>query len=508
VASLYNLELEKTFLSGTILNISSRAETGYIQPSDLSTTNRVVLAAIDACIGSGTEFSVFLLADRLNSLGIKIGDAIEPGIYIKSLEGLAVGDKAVVGIAKQLKNVTIRRRLHETGQKLIKATEKDEGKKAGELIAQATEIFNGQVNLLGGNEDDEPQDLYKTMDQFIDQQSSYDTRSLATPFSLFNDMYGYMDPGNLYVAAARAKTGKSTWIMSMLHQLAKADGDTQQFRGLLLDTELTREEVQSRLLSSMTGIKEFYIRHKLYRKNRAMRELVEQAREELVPLWNHVDHIFIGGKGLDEQLSIARRWTHKHIIRTGRRGMLALDYFKYNSRSDFSSKTSRDLIVGGQADAYKNLAKELEIPVWALIQAGRQNEDTKEGQKVENGSVIADSDIVARVGSNIFLLQKLSPEERAQFGQEGPDGATHSLKNIYPRQLGPNEQGKEGALVRYSAMGAHGKQVTRTVENFLLYSFKSFHVREIGSLKDVVDRMQSRPTQIQPATTEIERPLL
>jgi replicative DNA helicase len=506
LASLYNLELEKQFLSGTILHPDTRAQTSRIQPADLSTTNRVVLAAIDASLASGTPFSVFLLVDRLNSLGIKIADSIEPGIYVKALEGLAVGERAVEGIAKQLKNVTIRRTLHQTGQKLLKATEKDTGKKASELIAEATEIFNGQVNLLGGSEEDEPQDLYRTMDAFIDQESHFDSRSIPTPFPLYNDMYGWMDPGNIYCVAARAKTGKSTWVMSMLHQLALADGENRGFRGLLLDTELTREEVQSRLLSSMTGIKEFYIRHKIYRKNRAMRDKVEQARAELAPLWDHVDHIYIGGKSLEEQLSILRRWTHKHVIRTGKRGLAVLDYFKLSASGEFDAKNPRDIVLGKKVDAYKRTANELQIPVWALVQAGRQNEDTKEGAKVENGSVVAGSDMINSFCSNIYLLQKLTPQERAALGQHEAGGATHSLKNIYPRQLGPNELGKD-CQVRYQVVPEQGKPFMRTVDNFLLYSFRSFHVSEVGTLKDVVDRLQSNVPEVQPPP-EGDRPLL
>lgn len=497
MASLFSLDLEKQFLSGCILHPETRCETSHVQPSDLSTTHRVILSAFDACLASGTAFSVFLLADRLNSLGIKIADTIEASLYIKALEGLAVGEKAVVGIAKQLKTVSVRRKLHETGQRITKAMEKGDTKKAGELVAEATEIFNGQVNLLGDGEDDEPTDLYSTMGQFIDQESHYDTRSIPTPFPLYNDMFGWLDPGNIYTVAARAKTGKSTLVLSLLHQLALADGEKKKFRGLILDTELTREELQSRLLSSVTGIKEFYIRHKHYRKNRDMRAKVEAAQKMLEPLWDHVDHLFIGSMPLDQQISVLRRWTHKHVIRGGRRGLAVIDYWKLSESGDFTSKTPRDILIGRKADTYKNAAKELQIPIFALVQAGRENEDSKQGAKMENGSVVAGSDMINQFSSNVYLLSKLTPEEKALFQQTGPGAATHSLKNIYPRQLGPNERGKD-CIVRYSAPGLHGKDVTKYVENYLMYSFSMFAVSEVGTLKDVIDKLNSR-VDVQPA---------
>lgn len=495
MSQLYSLTLEKQFLSGTILHPSTRAETGTVRPADLSKDHGMILSAIDAILASDTGFSMFVLANKLSSLGLKVADVLEPLLYIQSLTGLAIPESAVVGIAREVKTWAIFREMNGATRRMTQETEKPQGRSATEMLSKVTEIFNERVNLLGGTGEDEPVDLYKTMRGFVDEESAFDTRSLATPYPIYNDLFGYLDPGNVYCLAARTKTGKSVWIMNLLHQMAKADEKKDEFRGLILDTEMTREEVQSRLLSSMTGISEFYIRHKIYRKNRGLCKTVDAAIELLKPLWGRVDHIFIGNMELEQQISILKRWTHKHVIRGGRRALAVLDYFKLDG-SEFDSNRSRDITLGKKVNAYKNAVKELQIPLFAMVQAGRQNEDTKEGSKIENGSVIAGSDMISQFCSSMMLLQKLTPEERTMFGQEEPGGATHSLKNIYCRQRGPNELGKD-CIVKYQAPAAHGKTVTKYTENHLLYSFDRFVVTEVGTLKDAIAGLSAIDVQKQ-----------
>ncbi len=448
------------------------------------------------CIDEGKNFSKYVLIEQLNALNIKIGDVIEPDVYINALDMMGVNDKAAIGIAKEIKRTTVRRELNLIGREIQRATEKDDQKKASELLAEVTGEFNKHINLVSGNDENEPKDLYGTIEAFLEHgDSHFDTRSVPTPFPIYNDMYGFMDPGNIYCIAARAKVGKSTWVMSMLQQIALNDKNNE-FVGLILDTELTTDEVQCRAIASLSGVKEFYIRHKIYRKFPDMCRLVDEAREKMKPLWKKVDHIFIGGKPLEEQLSIARRWVHKNVTKTGKKCVVVLDYFKLNSSDDFDNKSSLFMTIGKKVDAYKNLSKELHIPIWALVQANRENEDSKSGGRVSNGNAIAGSDMISSFCSNIYLLQKLTIDEKIFLNQLGPESATHTLINIYPRQLGPDEM-KQHRLVKY--VNERGKQAFQ--ENYILYSFNNFNVVEVGTFKDIVDHNQLVTKKVQPDVT-------
>jgi len=168
MALLFNVEAEKVVLGALINNPTLRADIRYIGPSDMSPeVNRVVMSAIDACIASGTEVSSFSIIDRLNSLGIKLAGVLEPSVYINSLSLLQVADKAAIGMAKTIKNWSVRRELYNTAQRIVKLTEKDEGKKTMELVGEATQLFNEKVGLLSGTEESEPVDLFGTIDDCL-----------------------------------------------------------------------------------------------------------------------------------------------------------------------------------------------------------------------------------------------------------------------------------------------------------------------------------------------------
>lgn len=487
MADLYNIDLEKKFLSGTILHPDTRAETSRVIPSDLSPVNRVLLSAIDACLAGGNQFSVHLLVDRLNSLGIKIADSIEPGIYVKALEGLSVSDKATISLAKEIKRTSIRRELHQTGIEIAKSTEKDDQSKAVEMVEKVTEIFNRKVAVLSGNAEDEPSDLFGSIDDFMNKETVYDKRAIALPFPVMHDLYGSLDIG-VTVICSRMKVGKSTFWLSALRQLAEQDKD-DGFRALVLDTELTKEENQSRALAAASGVKEYAIRYKTYRKNPEQRKRVEAAAAALKPLDGRVSHVYVGGKSMEAMLSIARRWAFK-TIKEGKKGIIVWDYVKLNSQTDFAGKNPLFLAIGGKIDAMKNLSKELNLPILTFCQANRENEDTKGGNKMQNSAVVGGSDMIAQFSSNVYLLEKLMPEDRMAMCPDLRVKFTHRLLPLVTRVLGPDELGKN-RLVKFRPEGA---KKDRFCDNYVLFNFDTFNVTECEQAPTFFDLVERNKT--------------
>jgi hypothetical protein len=490
MADLYNIDLEKKFLSGTILHPETRAETTHVRPEDLSVTNRVVLSGIDSCLASGGQFSVHLLSDRLSSLGIKIADSIEPGVYIKSLEGLSVSEKATLSIARELRRIANRREIHGAAVEIANLTGKDvpngesEPLKSTELLARATEIFNKKINLLSGRDEDEPSDLFGTVGDFLNQETVYDKRAITLPFPVMNDLYGALDLG-VTVVCSRMKVGKSTFWLSTLRQLSAQDKD-DNFRALVLDTELTKEENQSRALAAASGVKEYLIRYKKYKNNPEMRRKVEMAEAALAPLAGRVSHVFVGGKSLEHMISVARRWAFK-TLKEGKKGLIVLDYIKLSGTADFASKNPLFLSIGAKIEAFKNLSKELNLPVLTFCQANRENEDTKGGARIQNTAAIGGSDMIAQFASNVYLLERMSPEDRMRMCPDLRVKFTHRLLPLVTRVLGPDDMNKN-RLVKYREEG--GKK-DRFCDNYLLFNFDTFNVHECEqapTFYDLVER--------------------
>lgn len=492
--AIYSVDREKEFLSAAIRDPGVIATLPFrLRADDFSPTNRVVFSALEGCISSvgHKEFSKELLISRLESMSIKIGDVIEPSLYINSLNLLGVSEKAASGIAREIKKITLRRKLHSTAVEIAKFTEKEpvdedtgQPKKATEIIQEATQIFNKQINILNEGNEEEPKDLFGSVDEFLAAQNSFETRSVSSPFKRFNDMYGFFDPGTLSVVVSRMKVGKSTFWLSMLQQLAANDKE-DKFRALVLDTELSTVENQSRSIAALSGVKEFFIRRKTYVKNDEMREKVDKAAKMLKPLEKRVTHYFCGGKTLEEQTAIVRRWAAKSLT-PGKIGLVILDYFKLNSTEDFKSKNSLFITIGEKVDVYKNLAKELDIPIFCFAQTNRENEDTKNGEKMRNSAVIGGSDMIAQFASNIYLLEKLPPEEKVKICTDPNFLFTHSLRGIETRQLGANEMGLD-CTVQYQ--DDRGKD--RYTHNYLLFNFSNFYVTEVGTFKDAVERQKT-----------------
>lgn len=486
---LFHLEHEQNYISALLKRPLLRADTSHLTDKDFSPNHRSIIQTFDACLAKGGDVNRFIVADAMKAIGAKVADGqVEVGPYLEALELREVNEAAAVEIAKQIKTTTVRRELYHTGQEisakaLVSHHSDGESKSAIEIVGEAQESFNRKVNLLGGD-DAEPKDAYH-VDAFIDQASSFDHRGIEMPFRLYTDFYGQMDPAGLYAVAARLKVGKSTWLQSLLHQIATLD-DRDEFRVLILDTELTLDQWQSRLIASITGIKEWYIRRKIYKKDREMSEKVARARELIKDMQGKVFHVFIGASDLKQQESIARRWYYKHVHGTNRRGMIAVDYFKPTVGGDFDGKTPYFLNFGNRVNQYKNLAIELEIPVYALVQVNREGEDTKSGGRMSNSTVVSGGDMLGQFCSSLHLLERLSNDFKAQWGLLGDDAPTHALKPLATRQLGPNSTGLDN-LVKYDEI-VHGKPVTRYCDNYLMYRFRGFVVSEWGSFKEVVER--------------------
>lgn len=488
MASLYPLDHEKQFLSAVIRSEGNvLAECPQINEYDFNPdTNRPVFRAIKQCLTNSGTVNRFTLIASLESLNIKIGGALEPAAYIGALVDLhGVNDRAAVEIASHIKRWTVRRDLNVMAREMVKRTETDDGTPAIELVAEVQASFHSKVNLLGGA-DDGPTDLYANLERFLETDNSiYLSKCLKPPFPVYADMYGDFDPGNTYVVVSRMKVGKSTFGLSTIQQMAmQMAKDGVPFRALILDTEMSEERAMARIISAETGIREYHILKQTYKRRPEMAQKVSDAIKRLKPLFNqaNVDHIYVGGMDLEGQLAVTRRWAFKHL-KNGTRGIVMMDYLKLNSAADWKSGKNLSTAIGEKMDAYKNLGIELAVPMLIFCQANRDNEDSKGAAKMGNTSVIAGSDDIARFATNVYLLEKLTLDEKVHLNLIEDDQATHSLKILAPRQLGPNELGLD-RTVKWK----DDKARDRYTDNYLLYTFKDFKVTEYGTFKDAVER--------------------
>lgn len=478
--NLFNVEFEKQFLSSLVLNPHEVwSETNhFISDKDLSAGHKPVFQIVRNLIENGQEINKYIIAQSLINLNIKIFDVMNPEKYV--LEVLTILDidiKTGIQAAKEIKKYSIKRELVETGLKIQKIAESDENRKIIDIVNECNNIFSKKINVLSAGNGLEPQDLFGTAESNIENEEGIGSKNdIIPPYELYQDMFGDFDAGGLHVFCSRMGVGKSTWLMNILEQCILRDDDCI---ALLLDTELENERVQRRMISSLSGINEYFIKNKSYKRNKEMYDKVKAAFERIKPLKGRLDHTYIGGIDLQTQLSICRTWYQKNVVGRNKRAIIALDYFKLGSVDNYDTSLKDYQLLGLKADSYKQLATELQLPVLAAVQTNRNNEKTNFGQKIENTAVVAGSDEIARFCSNMFLLQRLTVDEKASYNTE----ADLSLKSLKTRQLGPDLKNLN-TLVKYE--GSSGK--IRYSENFLLYSAKNFKIEEICSFADIVKK--------------------
>ena len=232
-----------------------------------------------------------------------------------------------------------------------------------------------------------------------------------------------------------------------------------------------------RMVSALSGVGEYYLRTGFYRKNEEMTKKV-RAIWPIIKEWTKtIDHIYVGGKKLDEILSIVRRWHGKNVGMEDKIDtIVALDYIKLGAADDLSGPVKDYQLVGQKVDAHKQLATELQYHCLTAGQANRGNEGRDENKVISDGSVVGLSDQISQFASNIYLLQKLNMAQVAMF----KDIASHSFIPLYTRNQGPESQGFN-SLVKFEQDGK-----TKYCENYLLFDFKNFDVKEITDFKTFV----------------------
>lgn len=494
MSDLFNKEIEKPLLSAIIRNPALRAEI-KVQASDFSPdANRVVFSAIDACIAAGGDFSKIILIERLNALGIKLGGVMSPGDYVEHLSLIQIGDSEAISLAKEIKRWTVRRELYQIGQDIINLTKEDKPdkdkkvKKASEMVEAVTQVFNRHVSIITGSHENEPVDLFATMEEYI-ESLGVDEAEIGpkAPYPLYYDLWGTFSPGDMSVYCARPKGAKSTFLMNTVEQCIEQDSNVIC---LMLDTELETKRVQRRMVSAITDINEFVIRTGQWKKNTEMRQKVREAYGRAQMLTDRLGHLYVGGKSTDEMLSICRRWHHKHSDGGRKKVLICLDYIKLSSLDLENMGSMKDYqSVGKRVDQFKQLATELQCHVLTAAQTNRSNESRDGAERRSDGSVVGLSDQISQYASNIYALERLTTEQIAQFNSID---CTHTLSCIYARNLGA--QGS-APMVRYTDKGKE-----RWKDNFLFYRIKNFRVEEIMDFRRAIERAATMGVPIQPET--------
>jgi replicative DNA helicase len=489
MSELYNIEIEKGFLSCIIQYPDSLAEVSIINEKDFSPINGAIFKIISNEINKGKEVSTILLADKIKGYNIQL-EGVDAYDYLEALKLLPINEKEIESLAKQLKKLSVLREYEEIGKNIVKKARSSQSEEFVDIVNGMDKMFNEKVNNFS-NSESQPVDLFQGIEELV-ESNGVDPREkgvICKSFPLFYDFYGSFRNGGLYSVVARAKNNKTSFLLSLGLDAIETP-ENGNLKVLFINTELSDNEMRMRVLSSITNINEHYLFSGLWRKNADMVKKVRDAYPTLNKMFNRIDHIYVGGKPFSEVLAISRRWFHKNVSRfSDCRAMIIYDYIKLGA--EMTANAKEYIVVGQKVDQLKQLAQELDCPIITAAQANRSGEGRTDSSKiVEDGSVVGLSDMINTLSNGVWLLRKLTIDEKIKYGED----FTHTLKALYNRNLGRDLTGTN--LVKY--LDEKGKIMYEN--NFIRVNMNGFKAEEKGDLRQYMadqGRLVAKEYQIQ-----------
>lgn len=219
-------------------------------------------------------------------------------------------------------------------------------------------------------------------------------------FSPMLNKFVRYEKGELLIVSAKAKSGKSQWIVNELYNLCIKQPAPIPI--LILDTELDDKMILIRLLARITGFSFGYIKSGKWKKNPVHKARYDEAVETIrkAPIF----HEYIVGWSNPEVLNEVKRLKIQENIQ-----ILFYDYLKIENAGEGIAEHQQ---LGNLTNFLKNdIAGALKIAVCAFAQQSDYS---------DRGIRIANSEKIKNYASTvIFLLQKSSEQDAKSFNDKG-----------------------------------------------------------------------------------------
>lgn len=484
---IHNYELEQHLISGIIQHPDKYFEISpFISEKDFYSENSLIHKSIFYVLRNSLEkgetLDELLISENIKSMGITFEEGIDPLEYIRSLSMRKMSPESVVGTARELKKITIRRDIAEAGIDLSRAMKNSNFDSYDEIVCKADSVYHNIINYYdsGG---DIPENLYEDMEEIIEERANnpIEEFGLPGPHQRLQEIYGsLLTPGNIAVIVARSGIGKTQFCMDYC---TKVSAMNEHVPVLHFDNgEMSKEELTMRQCASLSGVQLSLLQTGMWRN--AGEETVNKVRS----VWKKIKkmkfyYFNCGGMGIDEMVNVVRKFYYSKVGRENQM-IFSFDYIKTTYATSTTSKNEWQ-IVGEIVDKFKNLIqkeivfeKKPYISMITSVQMNRLGTSRNRSSEniVEDETVVSLSDRIIQFCSDMFILRAKEPAEIAEHANFG----THKLVSLKNRDLGQDPQRAlqpvempDGSLRR----------------NYLNFDFINFNITERGDLVDLVNHI-------------------
>lgn len=314
-------------------------------------------------------------------------------------------------VAKALKHEAEVRRLHRLASLMMSMNDRQ----------QIVEAIQSEIDkIIASQTGDRAAEIASVVQDVVHHARSLSEgteppRGIRTGFKAMDFYFSGLQPGDLFIIAARPGVGKSALATNIVKYVAIEEKKNVLFVSL----EMTNREVVERIISDMAEVNSMSFKNGRFNLTDAPNDIerIEAARNQI---FNDNVNLVLSDSGSCTVADI--KLMARKMKRRGGLDLIVVDYLQLIS----GKGQNRNDVVGGISKGLKTLAKDLEIPIIALSQLKRgENNDEREEYSLsdlrESGDIEQDADKI------VFLVRKIDKTPRIaklQIGKHrgGPIG--------------------------------------------------------------------------------------
>ena len=488
---IYSNQVEGHVLGGLLKHPDVLPEVdSFVGAADFyNDVHQTIYCILRESILNGEKIDKVLVATKISNLGISSKDDIDIYDYINTLNYTSITRDAVIGSCKELVKYRIRRELSDTADRIKEHVTNSSNEDLDSIIASTDSIYSERVSSYSF--EDDPQNVFDDLEFKIEERgnSPTDETGLATTYNEFNRLFGGLRGGNIYAIVSRPAQGKTTFI----NELCLGAAIKNDVPVLVLDTEMTTEEIQFRMAAAKTGVPLWFLETGKWRSDKDMMEKVRSYFQDLKR--HNYYHYHVRNKTTDEVCSMIRRWHMKYVGR-GNKCVIAYDYVKLTGER-VDKNWAEHQAIGEKIDKLKRISEEINAPLITAMQMNRSGESFNRNSSnlVDDSSAISLSDRLQWFATFVAIFRRKTLDEIALDGNRF---GSHKLIPLKTRFQGQDAAGHQDLLRRVTIDPANGQQSERFVNNFLNFRVENFNVKEEGSLQDII-RYEQQSFDIQPS---------
>ena len=328
--------------------------------------------------------------------------------YIEDMTLMDIDKSNLKIFCEKVKQTYARKELYDVCEKAKTFMLSDESEKLnpGELVGQIenkiTEIANSAINETT---------VYKMgsdLQARLEERAKRPTlvAGIQVGWTVFDRLTNGGQAGDLIIVCARAKMGKSVILTNWAKRFSIDDG----LPVLYIDTEMTSEEQEDRLVSILTQIPVSEIMTGLF----AVDTEHGTAKEKIEKIKNAIEqiksspyyHVYMPNFSAEKVTALAKQYKAKYNIQA-----LFMDYIKIPASQGNSLQQIKEYqALGFFTSTLKDIAGTLKIPVYSAVQDNRNDEKGTE----KGAGNVAGSDRLLQLATKLMFLYAKTDEQIAR----------------------------------------------------------------------------------------------